>query len=101
MSPVKNRRVVRHFDDKLEILSNKSEEHVSPAKGAINLNYELSEDENGAIKSNKRSPEKLERMNSANQFKVRPLSGLRLKKITPKGDDDINIDLSEPIAKTV
>jgi hypothetical protein len=101
MSPVKNRRGVRHFDDKLEILSNKSEEHLSPAKGAINLNYELSEDENGDIKkSNKRSPEKLERMNSANQFKVRPLSGLRLKQITPRRDDDPNVELNEPIAKT-
>jgi len=67
MSPVKNRRLVRHFDDKLEAQSNKSEEHVSPAKGVINLNYELSDDEVGTVKrNNNKSPEKIERLNSAN-----------------------------------
>ena len=43
----------------LEKISNRSEEHVSPTKGAINLDYEVSQDQIRKIKS----PEK--RVNSA------------------------------------
>ena len=92
ISPVKNRRNLRkNLSSGAESQSNRSEKHLSPAKGAINIQYEQRDDDMLKLKpiNLKNSPEKTtERVNSASLFRGDRLLPLKaFKQVTPRNND--------------
>ena len=92
ISPVKNRiNLRRNLSSGAESQSNRSEKHISPAKGAINIQYEQSEDDTLKLKpiNLKNCPEKTtERVNSASLFRDRLLPLKVFKQVTPRNNDE-------------